>query len=76
MDVFSLGCLLYQLLFLKPAFQLDLKLDQMNARFHIPTSSTASKSLIDILTQMLETDPSKRISCGEVWSVLDSLSDA
>lgn len=75
MDVFSLGCLLYQLLFFKSAFQLDLKLDQMNARFHIPTSSTASKNLTDILTQMLEADPSRRISCAEAWSVLDSLGD-
>ncbi len=48
----------------------------MNARFHIPTSSTASPGLINILTQMLEADPVKRISCGEVWSVLDSFGDA
>lgn len=66
---------MYQLLYFKSAFQFDLKLDQMNARFQIPSSSSASQGLINILNLMLEADPTKRISCEGVWSLLDGLND-
>jgi hypothetical protein len=27
------------------------------------------------MQQMIEADPNKRIACGEVWSLIDSLND-
>jgi hypothetical protein len=48
----------------------------MNSRFLIPAGSTnVSEGLIQILHHMLEVDPSRRISCAEVWSLIDSLND-
>jgi|LauGreDrversion4_2_1035121.scaffolds.fasta_scaffold1787262_1 cyclin G-associated kinase len=41
MDIFSLGCILYHCLFFKSAFDPDLKLDQMNARYTLPTKVSA-----------------------------------
>lgn len=73
-DVFSLGCVFYHLLFMKSAFNIDLKLDQMNSRYKLPPHQY-NEQVIILLQRMLEANPVKRISCGEIWSMIDSIKD-
>ena len=35
-DIFSLGCVMFTILFFKSPFNVEMKLDQMNGRYKIP----------------------------------------
>jgi len=48
----------------------------MNARFKIPDGAQISNGMVKILNLTLQADPNIRISCEEVWSLLDSLNDS
>jgi len=72
-DTFSLGVVMFHLLFFKSPFHVEFKLDQMNSRFEMPSEPKVSREVKQLLTKMLEMDPDKRINCSEVWSIIDHL---
>ena len=65
MDVWSIGVILYTLLFGKPPFE-DNTVEQTyenikNNRFMYPSSINVSTSAKDLINKILVTDPTRRI---------------
>lgn len=54
--MFSLGCVMYMLLFFKSPFNLELKLDQMNGRYKI-LRDNVQPNLLKFMQSMLLSDP-------------------
>ena len=56
-DIFSLGCIIFTLLFFRSPFDPNLPLDQSNARYKIPEWSQISESMTELLSKTLNPDP-------------------
>ena len=64
---------MYTLLFFQSPFNPKEKLDQINARFTWPAGFNTSEGMKDLVTKMLDPDPTLRISSSELWSIIDNL---
>ena len=56
-DIFALGCLIYQMLFFRFPFELERPIDHFNARYVLPNNFNLSIGMRDILTRTLIQDP-------------------
>ena len=56
-DIFALGCLIYQMLFFRFPFELERPIDHFNARYVLPNNFNLSIGMRDILTRTLTQDP-------------------
>jgi|LauGreDrversion4_2_1035121.scaffolds.fasta_scaffold400352_1 hypothetical protein len=64
---------MYTLMFFKQPF--SEKLAQINGSFKIPSSSKFLPEFHDLMSLMLQRDPSVRVGTGEIWSIVDSIRD-
>ena len=57
-DIFGLGCLIYNMLFFKPPFDLDTEFEHQNGRYSIPEEANLSPGMTALLQKTLTQDPS------------------
>eukprot|EP01156_Anaeramoeba_ignava_P000662 Anaeramoba_ignava/a1088_45.p1 GENE.a1088_45~~a1088_45.p1 ORF type:complete len:441 (+),score=172.18 a1088_45:23-1345(+) len=71
-DIWALGCVLYQLLFFKEAFDQGSELQILNGTYEIPKSQANmySKEIIQLLHLMFTQDPEER---PDIFDILDSV---
>lgn len=74
-DIFSLGCLVYYLLFFRKPFEAHMVYEHSNARYSIPQTASLSPGMLALLQKSLERDPSKRSSSIDLLSQLEFLKD-
>ena len=72
-DVFALGCIIYTMLFFKSPFSLEMSLEHANARYEIPKDANVSQAMLQLLKKTLTQDPTERISCERLWSIIDQV---
>ena len=70
MDMFSLGCIMYYLLFFKEPF--IVKTEHMSDEYDSHVGERDPTAL-QILYGLLETDPKRRFGSSHVWSMIDGL---
>lgn len=81
-SVWAMGCILYELLFSKPAFRRESEVLEYAASgksFHLPqisenmfTESTRYSLLSDLIPEMLALEPSKRPNASQIYRRLNA----
>ena len=72
-DIWSLGCCLYTLCFLRNCFEENSNLAILTGEYTIPSSHPFPRELIELLSRMLCMDPNQRASIDEVLECLDAI---
>ncbi|XP_057547023.1 uncharacterized protein LOC130825695 [Amaranthus tricolor] len=66
-DIWALGCLLYRICYLKPAFDGESKLQILNGNYRIPDLPKYSSHIVDLIRDMLHSSPDCRPDITQVW---------
>ncbi|XP_051144748.1 uncharacterized protein LOC127260826 [Andrographis paniculata] len=72
-DIWALGCLLFRLCYLKPAFDGESKLQILNGNYRIPDLPKYNELLIDLIKDMLQSSPDDRPDITQVWFRVNDL---
>ncbi|KAL6569783.1 hypothetical protein OROMI_014297 [Orobanche minor] len=66
-DIWALGCLLFRICYLKPAFDGESKLQILNGNYRIPDLPKYNILLTDLIRDMLQSSPDDRPDITQVW---------
>ncbi|KAJ3679752.1 hypothetical protein LUZ60_017763 [Juncus effusus] len=72
-DIWALGCLLYRICFLKPAFDGESKLQILNGNYKIPDNPKYSDEIIKLMKDLLGNLPNDRPDITQVWFRVNAL---
>eukprot|EP00591_Stephanopyxis_turris_P007220 CAMPEP_0195530648 /NCGR_PEP_ID=MMETSP0794_2-20130614/33628_1 /TAXON_ID=515487 /ORGANISM="Stephanopyxis turris, Strain CCMP 815" /LENGTH=663 /DNA_ID=CAMNT_0040662203 /DNA_START=52 /DNA_END=2043 /DNA_ORIENTATION=+ len=72
-DVWALGCCLYNVMFLRNIFDENANLAILSGNYEIPPEHQYSDNVIELIKRMLVVDPSERACINEVLECLQAL---
>ena len=72
-DIWSIGCCLYTLCFLKNCFEENSNLAILTGEYDIPQSHPFPREIIELMSRMICMDPNQRASIDEVLECLDAI---
>ncbi|KAL6493890.1 hypothetical protein OROGR_031799 [Orobanche gracilis] len=72
-DIWALGCLLFRICYLKPAFDGESKLQILNGNYRIPDLPKYNTLLTDLIRDMLQSSPDDRPDITQVWFHINDL---
>lgn len=78
-DLWALGCILYEIVFHEHPFNCDRSQSCINKQLTFPDDIKVSKDMIKLIIQLLEKDQNQRIDVGTFFSlpfVMDCIRDA
>lgn len=66
-DIWALGCLLFRICYFKSAFDGESKLQILNGNYRIPDAPKYSSTIIELISDMLQSSPEDRPDITQVW---------